>query len=124
MTELKSIPTRQDNTQTRPWGYFQSMSHGPRFQVKNIVVDPGGLLSLQSHMHRAEHWVVFEGTATVTVGDTHKILTENQYVHIPMGAIHRLENQGKIPLRLIEVQCGAYTGEDDITRFEDIYDRA
>ena len=107
----------------RPWGYYETLSLGQRFQVKRIVVKPGGRLSLQSHMHRSEHWVVVEGSARVTVDETVKLMTENESVYIPLGAVHRLENPGKLPLHLIEVQSGAYLGEDDIIRCEDIYAR-
>lgn len=107
----------------RPWGYYQSLKIGDRFQVKQIVVNPGASLSLQSHVHRAEHWVVVEGSATVTIDDEVKLISENESVYIPLGAVHRLENPGKLPLHLIEVQTGAYLGEDDITRYEDIYER-
>jgi mannose-1-phosphate guanylyltransferase/mannose-1-phosphate guanylyltransferase/mannose-6-phosphate isomerase len=108
----------------RPWGYYETLSLGSRFQVKRIMVKPGAQLSLQSHVHRAEHWVVVEGSAMVTVGDSVSLLGENQSTYIPLGAVHRLENPGKLPLHLIEVQSGAYLGEDDIERYEDIYDRA
>lgn len=108
----------------RPWGFYESLAMGPRFQVKRIVVIPGGQLSLQSHFHRSEHWVVVEGTAKVTVDDTVQLLGENQSVYIPLGAIHRLENEGKLPMTLIEVQTGGYLGEDDIVRYEDVYGRA
>lgn len=108
----------------RPWGHYETLSLGHRFQVKSIVVKPGGQLSLQSHVHRAEHWVVVEGTATVTKGRKEKLLSENESVYIPLGEIHRLANHGKVPLQLIEVQTGAYLGEDDIVRYEDIYARA
>ena len=108
----------------RPWGHYETLALAPRFQVKSIVVKPGGRLSLQSHVHRSEHWVVVEGSARVTVGRTEKLLSENQSVYIPLGEIHRLENPGKMPLRLIEVQTGSYLGEDDIRRYEDIYARA
>ena len=107
----------------RPWGWYESIALGPRFQVKRIVVNPGGALSLQSHNHRSEHWIVVEGTAKVTIDDYVKIVTENQSVYIPLGAIHRLENPSKLPLTLIEVQTGSYFGEDDITRYEDVYAR-
>ncbi len=107
----------------RPWGYYETLSLGPRFQVKRIMVEPGAKLSLQSHVHRAEHWVVVTGSARVTVDDEIKLLTENQSTYIPLGATHRLENPGKLPLHLIEVQSGCYLGEDDILRYEDIYDR-
>jgi mannose-1-phosphate guanylyltransferase/mannose-6-phosphate isomerase len=107
----------------RPWGYFESLVCGPRFQVKRIVVKPGAALSLQSHHHRAEHWIVVEGTARVTIGDEVRIVSENQSVYVPLGAIHRLENPGKVDVVLIEVQTGAYLGEDDITRYEDVYAR-
>lgn len=107
----------------RPWGWYETLSLGPRFQVKRIMVHPGGILSLQSHVHRAEHWVVVEGAARVTVGDEVRLLGENQSVYIPLGAIHRMENPGKVDLHLIEVQSGPYLGEDDIVRYEDIYAR-
>lgn len=108
----------------RPWGWYETIGFGHRFQVKQIVVKPGGRLSLQSHVHRAEHWVVVSGTAKVTVDERETLLTENQSVYIPLGAVHRLENPGKVDLRLIEVQSGAYLGEDDIVRYEDVYARA
>ncbi len=108
----------------RPWGYYETLSLGKRFQVKRIMVKPGAALSLQSHVHRAEHWVVVEGSAQVTVDDSVSLISENQSVYIPLGAVHRLENPGKVPLHLIEVQSGAYLGEDDIIRYEDIYARA
>ncbi len=108
----------------RPWGWYERVAHGPRFQVKRIMVKPGGRLSLQSHHHRAEHWVVVAGTAKVTVGEEVRLLTENESVYIPLGAVHRLENPGKLDLHLIEVQSGAYLGEDDIVRYEDVYARA
>jgi mannose-1-phosphate guanylyltransferase/mannose-6-phosphate isomerase len=107
----------------RPWGHYESVDSGPRFQVKRIVVAPGGVLSLQKHLHRAEHWVVVRGTAEVTVGESKKILHENESAYIPIGAVHRLANPGKIPLELIEVQTGSYFGEDDIIRLEDVYKR-
>ena len=107
----------------RPWGWYESLVIGPRFQVKRIVVHPGAALSLQSHHHRAEHWIVVEGTAKVTVDSEVKLVAENQSVYIPLGAIHRMENPGKVPLTLIEVQTGSYLGEDDIIRYEDIYAR-
>jgi mannose-1-phosphate guanylyltransferase/mannose-6-phosphate isomerase len=108
----------------RPWGSYHSIDQGPRFQVKRIVVKPGGRLSLQLHHHRAEHWVVVRGTARVTIGDEIKILHENESTYIPSGAKHRLENPGKIDLELIEVQTGSYLGEDDIVRIEDDYRRS
>jgi mannose-1-phosphate guanylyltransferase/mannose-6-phosphate isomerase len=108
----------------RPWGYYESIDMGERFQVKRIVVIPGGVLSLQKHRHRAEHWVVVRGTAEVTIGDTIQAVHENESVFIPIGSVHRLANQGKIPLELIEVQTGSYLGEDDIERIEDIYKRS
>nr|WP_321455507.1 mannose-1-phosphate guanylyltransferase/mannose-6-phosphate isomerase [uncultured Cohaesibacter sp.] len=107
----------------RPWGWFESLVIGSRFQVKRIVVKPGGSLSLQSHHHRAEHWIVVEGTAKVTIGQETKLVTENQSVYIPLGETHRLENPGKVNMVLIEVQTGSYLGEDDIVRYEDIYSR-
>ncbi len=108
----------------RPWGWYETLCLGSRFQVKRIMVKPGGILSLQSHMHRSEHWVVVEGTAEVTVGDEVKLITENQSVYIPLGAVHRMANKGQLPMYLIEVQTGAYLGEDDIIRYEDIYNRS
>ncbi|WP_269509766.1 mannose-1-phosphate guanylyltransferase/mannose-6-phosphate isomerase [Burkholderia sp. IMCC1007] len=108
----------------RPWGYYDSIDHGDRFQVKRIVVHPGGRLSLQLHHHRAEHWIVVRGTALVTRGDEQFMLGENQSTFIPLGVTHRLENPGKLPLELIEVQSGSYLGEDDIVRFDDTYGRA
>jgi mannose-1-phosphate guanylyltransferase/mannose-6-phosphate isomerase len=107
----------------RPWGYYDSVDMGERFQVKRIVVRPGGTLSLQKHMHRAEHWVVVRGTAEVTIGEEVRLVHENESVYIPMGTVHRLANQGKIPLEIVEVQTGSYLGEDDIIRLEDVYKR-
>jgi mannose-1-phosphate guanylyltransferase/mannose-6-phosphate isomerase len=107
----------------RPWGSYEGIADGDRFQVKRISVKPGGKLSLQMHHHRAEHWVVVQGTARITNGEQETLLTENQSTYIPIGATHRLENPGKTELTLIEVQSGAYLGEDDIVRFEDIYGR-
>lgn len=108
----------------RPWGWFESLVVGDRFQVKRIVVHPGAALSLQSHMHRSEHWIVVSGTARVTIDNDVKLVTENQSVYIPLGAVHRMENPGKVPMVLIEVQTGIYLGEDDIIRYEDIYARS
>ncbi|SDX83677.1 mannose-1-phosphate guanylyltransferase/mannose-6-phosphate isomerase [Citreimonas salinaria] len=107
----------------RPWGWFESLVVGPRFQVKRIHVHPGAALSLQSHHHRAEHWIVVQGTAKVTIDDEVRLVTENQSVYIPLGAVHRMENPGKVNMVLIEVQTGSYLGEDDILRFEDVYAR-
>jgi mannose-1-phosphate guanylyltransferase/mannose-6-phosphate isomerase len=107
----------------RPWGHFESLALGPRFQVKRIVVKPGAALSLQSHNHRAEHWIVVEGTAKVTIDDETRLVTENQSVYVPLGAAHRLENPGKVDVVMIEVQTGTYLGEDDIIRYEDVYAR-
>lgn len=107
----------------RPWGFFETLILGGRFQVKRIVVNPGAALSLQSHMHRSEHWIVVAGTARVTIDDTVRLVCENESVYIPLGAVHRMENPGKVPMELIEVQTGAYLGEDDITRYEDVYAR-
>lgn len=108
----------------RPWGKYDSIDSGERYQVKRITVKPGAKLSVQMHHHRAEHWIVVSGTAKVTVGDKELLLSENQSTYIPIGEIHALENPGKIPLELIEVQSGSYLGEDDIVRFEDRYGRA
>jgi mannose-1-phosphate guanylyltransferase/mannose-6-phosphate isomerase len=107
----------------RPWGNYQSLDRGDRYQVKRIVVNPGGRLSLQKHAHRAEHWVVVRGAALVTIGEEKKTLNENESVYVPLGAVHRLENPGTVPLELIEVQSGNYLGEDDIVRLEDVYQR-
>ena len=111
------------NRTYRPWGFYESLITGDRFQVKRIVVSPGGRLSLQSHYHRAEHWVVVNGTARVTRDQETLILRENESIYLPLGCVHRLENPGLIPLALIEVQSGAYLGEDDIVRVEDSYGR-
>lgn len=108
----------------RPWGWYEGLSEGERFQVKCIVVNPGGQLSLQSHLHRSEHWVVVRGTVEVTKGENTMLLSENQSTYIALGERHRLANPGKIPAFLIEVQSGDYIGEDDIVRFEDVYGRA
>ncbi|MGF6419193.1 mannose-1-phosphate guanylyltransferase/mannose-6-phosphate isomerase [Stenotrophomonas sp. AN71] len=108
----------------RPWGAYDSIDNGERFQVKRITVKPGGTLSLQMHHHRAEHWIVVSGTAEVTRGDEVILLSENQSTYIPLGVTHRLRNPGKLPLELIEVQSGSYLGEDDIVRFEDTYGRS
>ena len=108
----------------RPWGWYETLCLDTRFQVKRIMVKPGGVLSLQSHRHRSEHWIVVAGTAEVTIGEEVQLVTENQGVYIPLGAKHRMANPGKVPMYLIEVQTGAYLGEDDIIRYEDIYDRS
>ena len=117
--EADALPTVH-----RPWGSFTSLHNGHRVQVKHIVVKPGGKLSLQMHHHRAEHWVVVQGTAKIRRGDEEMMLTEDQSTYIPLGTAHRLENPGKIPLHLIEVQSGSYLGEDDIVRLEDSYGRS
>lgn len=108
----------------RPWGNYDSIDHGDRYQVKHITVKPGEKLSVQMHHHRAEHWVIVSGTAKVTIGDQEMLLYENQSSYIPLGVVHALENPGKIPLELIEIQSGPYLGEDDIVRFEDRYGRS
>ena len=126
VSELKAKGAAQAETlprDYRPWGWYESIALGPRFQVKRIVVNPGAALSLQSHNHRSEHWIVVEGTAKVTIDDDIKTVTENQSVYIPLGAVHRMENPGKLPLTLIEVQTGSYFGEDDIIRYDDVYAR-
>jgi mannose-1-phosphate guanylyltransferase / mannose-6-phosphate isomerase len=107
----------------RPWGSYDSLENGPRFQVKRLKVKPGATLSLQMHHHRAEHWVVVAGTARITRGEEEFLLEENQSTYIPIGVRHRIENPGIIPLEIIEVQSGSYLGEDDIVRFEDKYGR-
>ena len=126
VSELKARGVAQAETlprDYRPWGWYESLVIGLRFQVKRIVVNPNAALSLQSHNHRSEHWVVVEGTAKVTIDESVTLVSENQSVYIPLGAVHRLQNPGKVPLTLIEVQTGSYFGEDDIIRYEDIYDR-
>ena len=126
VAELKAKGAAQAETlprDFRPWGWYESLVIGQRFQVKRIHVHPGAALSLQSHHHRAEHWIVVEGTAKVTIDDGVKLVSENQSVYIPLGAVHRMENPGKLPLTLIEVQTGAYLGEDDIIRYDDVYAR-
>lgn len=108
----------------RPWGCFQGIDMDERYRVKRISVRPGASLSLQMHYHRAEHWIVVNGTAKVTCGDKTFLLSENESTYIPVGTIHRLENPGQISLDIIEVQSGSYPGEDDIVRFEDVYGRS
>jgi mannose-1-phosphate guanylyltransferase/mannose-6-phosphate isomerase len=107
----------------RPWGSYQGLDAGERYQVKRIIVKAGGRLSLQRHHHRSEHWIVVRGTALVTLNGAEKVIHENESIYIPIGAEHRLENPGKISLELIEVQTGSYLGEDDIIRIEDDYRR-
>ncbi len=114
----------EHNRMYRPWGFYEGLIQGERFQVKRIVVTPGCKLSLQKHHHRAEHWVVVNGTAIVTRDNETMLIRENESVYLPLGCVHRLENPGKIPLALIEVQSGAYLGEDDIVRLDDVYNRA
>ncbi len=108
----------------RPWGSYDSIDVGKRYQVKRITVKPNAKLSVQMHHHRAEHWIVVSGTALVRIGDREQMITENQSVYIPIGEVHSLENPGKVNLELIEVQSGSYLGEDDIVRFEDRYGRS
>jgi mannose-1-phosphate guanylyltransferase/mannose-6-phosphate isomerase len=108
----------------RPWGYYQSVDDGERYQVKRIVVKPEGRLSLQKHFHRAEHWVVVKGTALVSVDGKDRSVHENESIFLPIGCVHRLANPGKIDLELIEVQTGSYLGEDDIVRLDDVYHRS
>jgi len=107
----------------RPWGYYDCIDVGERFQVKHITVNPGASLSLQLHYHRAEHWVVVTGSAEVTCDDKVMLLSENESTYIPLGKKHRLHNPGRVPLEIIEVQSGSYLGEDDIVRFDDNYHR-
>ena len=127
LTDLKKGSATSDAVEhlatDRPWGSYRRLDIGHRYQVKRIMVVPGGRLSLQKHHHRAEHWVIVAGTADVTVGDTTKALAEGQSVFIKTGEIHRLANTGKVPVELIEVQIGTYTGEDDIVRLDDVYGR-
>ncbi|MGB0902214.1 mannose-1-phosphate guanylyltransferase/mannose-6-phosphate isomerase [Halocynthiibacter sp.] len=123
--KAKQVPQATEFSKDhRPWGWFESLVIGDRFQVKRILVHPGAALSLQSHVHRSEHWIVVEGTAKVTVGNDVKLVTENESVYVPLGAVHRMENPGKLPMVLIEVQTGSYVGEDDIVRYEDVYARS
>jgi mannose-1-phosphate guanylyltransferase/mannose-6-phosphate isomerase len=126
VAELKARGIRQAETfprNHRPWGWFDTLVLDQRFQVKRIVVNPGASLSLQSHFHRSEHWIVVSGTASVAIDGEHKLISENQSVYIPVGSVHRLSNPGKVPMVLIEVQTGTYLGEDDIMRYEDDYAR-
>ncbi|WGI21420.1 mannose-1-phosphate guanylyltransferase/mannose-6-phosphate isomerase [Amylibacter sp. IMCC11727] len=123
LKDKEAVQATQFPRDHRPWGCFDSLANGSRFQVKRIVVNPGAALSLQSHVHRAEHWIVVEGTAKVTIDEDVQLVGENQSVYIPLGAVHRLENPGKVPMVLIEVQTGSYLGEDDIVRYEDVYAR-
>ncbi len=123
---LKSEGRDEHNTHVRvyrPWGYYEGIHLGDRHQVKHISVNPGSVLSLQKHFHRAEHWVVVRGTAVVTRDDEEILLTENESVYLPLGCVHRLKNPGKVPLSIVEVQTGSYLGEDDIVRLEDVYNR-
>ena len=121
--EPLSTPLATSVITTRPWGSYEVLTEGKRFQVKRIVVNPGEALSLQMHHHRAEHWVVVQGTAEVTIGQDVKLVTENESTYIPVGVVHRLKNPGIISLILIEVQSGQYLKEDDIVRFDDQYGR-
>jgi mannose-1-phosphate guanylyltransferase / mannose-6-phosphate isomerase len=126
VTQLESQGRAEKNLHRkvhRPWGWYDSIDAGPRFQVKRIMVKPGASLSLQMHHHRAEHWVVVSGTAEIVNGDKVLMLSENQSTYIPLGEKHRLSNPGKTPLEIIEVQSGSYLGEDDIVRFDDTYGR-
>ena len=120
---MKRPEATSHNRVYRPWGFYESLIQGERFQVKRIVVKPGAKLSLQKHFHRAEHWVVVNGTAMVTRDAEVLMVRENESLYLPLGCVHRLDNPGRIPLTLIEVQSGSYLGEDDIVRLEDIYDR-
>jgi mannose-1-phosphate guanylyltransferase/mannose-6-phosphate isomerase len=123
LRQRKRSEPDQHLTGYRPWGNYRRVDKGERFQVKRITVKPGAKLSLQKHYHRAEHWVVVHGTALVQRGQERMLLRENESIYIPIGTEHRLENPGKVPLQLIEVQSGAYLGEDDIVRVEDSYGR-
>ncbi|MFZ5731144.1 MAG: mannose-1-phosphate guanylyltransferase/mannose-6-phosphate isomerase [Pseudomonadota bacterium] len=127
VTKLKGVAPQvtEDHIKVhRPWGSYQSLDNGERHQVKRIIVKAGGRLSLQKHHHRSEHWIVVRGAALVTVNELQKVVHENESIYIPIGAVHRLENPGKIPLELIEVQTGSYLGEDDIVRLDDDYRRS
>ena len=124
MSEAGSAAREREPTETRPWGSFYVLEEGPGFKVKRIVVSPGGRLSLQSHKRRGEHWVVVSGAATVTVGERVATFSRGQSVDIPLGERHRLENLGDTDVQLIEVQFGDYLGEDDIIRYDDVYQRS
>ena len=128
VVERLKLSNRKEHEQhlrnLRPWGYFETLSLEPRFQVKLLHVKPGGKLSMQMHHHRSEHWIVVKGTAKVVIGDEEKLVRENESVYIFATQWHRLENPGKVPLEIIEVQIGSYLGEDDIIRSEDVYNRA
>ena len=124
---LKAANRKEHESQIRnhrPWGFFETLNLGPRFQVKLLSVKPGAKLSMQMHHHRSEHWVVVHGTAEVTIGSEQKLVYENQSVYIVAGQWHRLHNPGRTPLELIEVQLGSYLGEDDIVRADDVYNRS
>ncbi len=123
LKEQKRMESESHVRVYRPWGAYEVLAGGERFQVKRIVVQPGQILSLQLHHHRAEHWVVVRGTARIVVGEESKLCSENQSIYIPLGSVHRLENPGKIPLEIVEIQSGPYLGEDDIVRLEDNYGR-
>ncbi len=123
LKERGNKEVREHLTSHRPWGHYKVLETGPRYKVKRIMADPGQQLSLQLHYHRSEHWVVVQGTAKVTIGDTIQMVHENQSIYVPKGTAHRLENPGKVPLELIEVQVGEYLEEDDIVRLEDVYGR-
>jgi len=126
VTKLKELGRSEHELHSRvyrPWGFYESIEAGDRYQVKHLMVKPGGSLSLQMHHHRAEHWVVVKGTARVVLGNRKMLMSENESTYIPIGTPHRLENPGKVPLSIIEVQSGCYVGEDDIVRFDDIYGR-
>ena len=123
LTQRKVPQAAMHRRVARPWGWYDSVDMGERFQVKRIGVKPGASLSLQKHHHRAEHWIIVKGTAEVTRGHEVYMLSENQSTYIPIGEVHRLHNPGKMTLEMIEVQSGSYLGEDDIVRLEDIYGR-
>lgn len=123
LKDQKRKEVSENVTMYRPWGSYTVIAEGDGFKAKRIVVKPGGKLSLQMHYHRSEHWIVISGTGKITLGDKQFLLRENESTFIPIGTKHRLENPGRIPLAVIEVQNGKYLGEDDIVRFEDIYGR-
>jgi mannose-6-phosphate isomerase-like protein (cupin superfamily) len=123
LTEINHVEGLLLSEVSRPWGFYHCIDKAARYQVKRITVHPGHKLSIQMHLHRAEHWVVVSGTAKVSIGGKEALLTENESTFIPVGVVHTLENPGKISLELIEVQSGAYLEEDDIVRFEDRYGR-
>ena len=123
MSKIQSILQDKQEKVVRPWGYYHLLVKTNEYLIKQIVILPKKSISLQKHKHRSEHWIVVEGTASVTINNETRLIAEGESVYVPLGAVHRMENPGKLPMVLIEVQTGAYLGEDDIIRYEDAYDR-